>query len=104
MQCPTRPGADGDRSDTETFHIGRLAIHSADHDPLVVDWRAPIAEPFYRATGRDPQGLVLRRHLALEGRRVVGVEDERFVAPGSLGDSGRSDRRRWIGRPRAAGS
>ena len=69
--------------DAETFHIGRLAIHSADHDPLVVDWRAPIAEPFYRATGRDPQGLVLRRHLALEGRRVVGLEDERFAAPGS---------------------
>jgi DNA helicase IV len=67
----------------ETFHIGRLAIHDADHDPLVVDWRAPIAEPFYRATGRDPQGLVLRRHLALEGRRVVGLEDERFSAPGS---------------------
>ncbi len=70
---------------TETFHIGRLAIHSADHDPLVVDWRAPVAEPFYRATGRDPQGLVLRRHLALEGRRVVGLEDERFAAPGSEG-------------------
>ena len=68
---------------TETFHIGRLAIHSADHYPLVVDWRAPIAEPFYRATGRDPQGLVLRRHLALEGRRVVGLEDERFGVPGS---------------------
>ena len=49
----------------------------------MVDWRAPIAEPFYRATGRDPQGLVLRRHLALEGRRVVGLEDERFSLPGS---------------------
>jgi DNA helicase IV len=65
---------------TEVFHIGRLAIHDADLEPLVVDWRAPIAEPFYRATGRDPQGLVLRRHLALDGRRVVGVEDERFSA------------------------
>ncbi len=78
----TEPGTD---PSTETFHIGRLAIHSADHDPLVVDWRAPIAEPFYRATGRDPQGLVLRRHLALEGRRVVGLEDERFSAPGAAG-------------------
>jgi len=68
----------GHDPEVETFHIGRLAIHSADHDPLVVDWRAPIAEPFYRATGRDPLGLVLRRHLALEGRRVVGLEDERF--------------------------
>jgi DNA helicase IV len=85
---------DGDRNGaadapprTETFHIGRLAIHSADHDPLVVDWRAPVAEPFYRATGRDPQGLVLRRHLALEGRRVVGLEDERFATPGSVDDA-----------------
>ncbi len=76
-------GTDGGEPAVETFHIGRLAIHSADHDPLVVDWRAPIAEPFYRATGRDPQGLVLRRHLALEGRRVVGLEDERFSLPGS---------------------
>jgi len=44
----------------------------------VVDWRAPVAEPFYRATGRDPMGLVLRRHLAAQGRRIVGIEDERF--------------------------
>jgi DNA helicase IV len=77
-QPPASPpgAANGSGPDTETFHIGRLAIHSADHDPLVVDWRAPIAEPFYRATGRDPQGLVLR---------VVGIEDERFGAPGSSG-------------------
>ena len=81
---------------TEVFHIGRLAIHSGDHEPMVVDWRAPIAEPFYRATGRDPQGLTLRRHLALDGRRVVGVEDERFTVgplgePGSDLDSGGGD-------------
>lgn len=75
-------GNGGQRPRTETFHIGRLAIHGADHEPLVVDWRAPVAEPFYRATGRDPQGLVLRRHLALQGRRVVGVEDERFSPAG----------------------
>ncbi len=81
------PGGEGSggEPETETFHIGRLAVHSADHDPLVVDWRAPIAEPFYRATGRDPQGLVLRRHLALEGRRVVGLEDERFSDTGAAG-------------------
>ena len=72
---------------TETFHIGRLAIHGADHEPLVVDWRAPVAEPFYRATGRDPLGLVLRRHLAMQGRTVVSVEDERFTAPGGPTDT-----------------
>jgi DNA helicase IV len=73
--------------ETETFHIGRLAIHGPDHEPLVVDWRAPVAEPFYRATGRDPLGLVLRRHLALQGRTVVSVEDERFTGPGLVTDT-----------------
>ncbi len=81
----------GDQGDgdpvPETFHIGRLAIHGPDHEPLVVDWRAPVAEPFYRATGRDPLGLVLRRHLALQGRTVVSVEDERFGAPGVVEDT-----------------
>ena len=82
------PGdVDGPDQDTETFHIGRLAIHGADHEPLVVDWRAPVAEPFYRATGRDPLGLVLRRHLSLHGRQVISVEDERFTRPGAVIDT-----------------
>ena len=68
--------------DGEAFHIGRLAVSGTDHDPLVVDWRAPVAEPFYRATGLDPQGLARRRHLAVRGRAVVGVEDEYFAALG----------------------
>src|SRR5580698_735192 len=65
----------------ESFHIGRLAVSGPDHDPLVVDWRAPVAEPFYRATGLDPQGLARRRHLAVRGRTVLGLEDEYFVDP-----------------------
>jgi len=65
----------------ESFHIGRLAVSGPDHEPLVVDWRAPVAEPFYRATGLDPQGLARRRHLAVRGRRVLGLEDEYFVDP-----------------------
>src|ERR1700686_4101694 len=52
----------------ELFHSGRLGVSGEDLEPLVVDWRAPVAEPFYRATGRDPMGLVLRRHLAAPGR------------------------------------
>ncbi len=62
----------------EVFHIGRLAVSGPDREPLVVDWRAPVAEPFYRATGLDPQGLARRRHLAVSGRTVTGVEDEYF--------------------------
>jgi DNA helicase IV len=80
-----RLGQDGA---AERFHIGRLGVSAADLEPLVVDWRAPVAEPFYRATGRDPMGLVLRRHLAAQGRRIVGLEDERFgrggAAPGAV--------------------
>ena len=67
----------------ESFHIGRLAVSGEGHEPLVVDWRAPVAEPFYRATGLDPQGLARRRHLGVRGRTVVGVEDEYFA--GALG-------------------
>ncbi len=76
-RLPEAPGTDG-----ESFHIGRLAVSGEDHEPLVVDWRAPVAEPFYRATGLDPQGLARRRHLAVKGRTVVGVEDEYFAATG----------------------
>jgi DNA helicase IV len=63
----------------ESFHIGRLGVSGDDLEPLVVDWRAPVAEPFYRATGRDPMGLTLRRHIAADGPRVIDIEDERFV-------------------------
>ncbi|HUC37080.1 MAG TPA: hypothetical protein VMR97_08150 [Acidimicrobiales bacterium] len=69
------------RSGLESFHIGRLGVSAEDLEPLVVDWRAPVAEPFYRATGRDPMGLVRRRHLAASGRRVLGIEDELFARP-----------------------
>ena len=67
-----------DREDGESFHIGRLAVSSEDQEPLVVDWRAPVAEPFYRATGVHPMGLHRRRHFATEGRRLLGIEDEVF--------------------------
>ena len=67
-----------DEDDGEAFHIGRLAVSAKDGDPMVVDWRAPIAEPFYRATGRHPMGLARRRHFSTEGRRLLGIEDEVF--------------------------
>jgi len=78
---PDADGADGGLALGESFHIGRLAVSGPDHEPLVVDWRAPVAEPFYRATGLDPQGLARRRHLAVRGRSVLGLEDEYFVDP-----------------------
>src|SRR5690606_31709871 len=62
----------------ETFYIGRIAVSDESQEPLVVDWRAPVAEPFYRATGRAPLGLVRRRHFATRGRKLLGIEDELF--------------------------
>ncbi len=73
---------DLDRQDgkREAFHIGRMGVLDDNLDPLVIDWRAPMAEPFYRATGRDTMGLVLRRHIEVRNRKVLSLEDEWFVA------------------------
>lgn len=68
----------------ETFHIGRLAVSDLEREPVVVDWRAPVAEPFYRATGRQPMGLARRRHFVVQASRLLGIEDELF-GQGHLG-------------------
>ena len=70
-----------DHLDGERLYIGRLAVSDEFNDSLVVDWRAPAAEPFYRATGRHPMGLLRRRHLIMRGRRVVGIDDELLAEP-----------------------
>src|SRR5262249_32954758 len=58
---------------------GRPAVEDEAHSPLVVDWRAPVAEPFYRATAISPMGVVRRRHLLTRrGRDVIGLDDEVF--------------------------
>src|SRR5437868_1572346 len=67
----------GDDS-ADTFYIGRLAVADPQQEPVVVDWRAPVAEAFYRATGREPMGLARRRHFATRGRQLLGIEDELF--------------------------
>ena len=67
-------GAHGNGSgpaDGETYYIGRIAVSDQNQEPVVVDWRAPVAEPFYRATGREPMGLARRRHFATRGRTPV---------------------------------
>jgi DNA helicase IV len=70
----------------DTYYVGRIAVADEDQEPVVVDWRAPVAEPFYRATGRSPMGLVRRRHFATRGRKLLGIEDELFgEASGVLG-------------------
>jgi DNA helicase IV len=62
----------------EQLHVGRIGLTDEGHDTLLVDWRAPAAEPFYRATPAEPHGVVRRRHLRTRGREVLDVEDDVF--------------------------
>ena len=65
-----------DRTDGEIRYIGRIGVRDADYEPLVIDWRAPAAEPFYRATPANPMQVVRRRVLRCRGDRVVAIEDD----------------------------
>ncbi|MEV1020876.1 UvrD-helicase domain-containing protein [Streptomyces sp. NPDC050264] len=68
--------ADNTADIAETLHIGRIGVLDADYSPLVIDWRAPAAAPFYRSTPVDPGRVVRRRVIRSKGRRVLGVEDD----------------------------
>ncbi|MBB5797615.1 HelD family protein [Streptomyces caelestis] len=61
-----------------THHIGRIGLRrdDADRTPVLIDWRADVARPFYLATGHTPMGLRRRRHIATDGRRVTHLHDE----------------------------
>ncbi|WP_405763549.1 AAA family ATPase [Streptomyces sp. NBC_01420] len=67
-----------DLSDGAAHHIGRIGIREddAEHTPLLIDWRAPVARPFYLATNHTPMGLRRRRHITTEGRAVTELHDE----------------------------
>ncbi|AJP02241.1 helicase [Streptomyces cyaneogriseus subsp. noncyanogenus] len=67
---------DGTADIAETLHIGRMGVLDEDYTPLVIDWRAPAAAPFYRSTPVDPGRVVRRRVIRSKGRRVLGVEDD----------------------------
>ena len=65
-----------DRTDGEIRYVGRIGVRDADYEPLVIDWRARAAEPFYRATPVNPMDVVRRRVLRCSGDRVIGIEDD----------------------------
>ena len=71
-------GGDGVEEPHGRYYIGRVGVWDDDQEPVVVDWRAPIAEAFYRATGRMPMGLERRRHFVSRGRELLAIEDELF--------------------------
>jgi DNA helicase IV len=72
-----------DEDNGPSWYIGRRHVEDSAGDPVVVDWRAPVAIPFYRATFRDPLGLERRRRFILDGRELVDLLDEDFDDPAS---------------------
>ncbi|MGM1076466.1 HelD family protein [Streptomyces sp. H28] len=67
-----------DLSPGDSHHIGRIGLRDddADRTPVLIDWRADVARPFYLATGHTPMGLRRRRHISTEGREVTALHDE----------------------------
>jgi AAA domain/UvrD-like helicase C-terminal domain len=71
-----------------SFHIGRRHVHAPDGTPAVIDWRAPVSRPFYRATAGEPMGLKLRRRFGFAAGELTAYEDEPFGADvGATGPS-----------------
>ncbi|MFF5028055.1 HelD family protein [Streptomyces collinus] len=69
-------GAEGER-----FYIGRRHVHDAGGDPMVIDWRAPVSQPFYRASKKDPMDVGLRRRFGYTGGALTAYEDEHLSDP-----------------------
>src|SRR5580704_9089959 len=68
----------GDTQPAEQFHIGRRHVHDPEGHPAVIDWRAPISRPFYRASQADPMDLDRRRRFGFSGGQLTAYEDEVF--------------------------
>ncbi len=76
------PGAEqAEGADGERFYIGRRHVHDADGDPMVIDWRAPVSQPFYRASKKDPMDIGLRRRFGYTGGDLTAYEDEHLSDP-----------------------
>jgi DNA helicase IV len=82
-------GISGDGVAGHSFHIGRRHVHAPDGTPAVIDWRAPVSRPFYRASGADPMNLALRRRFGFSGGELTAYEDEPFTTDRSAESFGR---------------
>ncbi|MEU9344631.1 UvrD-helicase domain-containing protein [Streptomyces sp. NPDC048278] len=76
------PGADqAEGAYGERFYIGRRHVHDHDGDPMVIDWRAPVSQPFYRASKKDPMDIALRRRFGYTRGDITAYEDEHLSDP-----------------------
>jgi len=76
------PGAEqAEGAEGERFYIGRRHVHDHDGDPMVIDWRAPVSQPFYRASKKDPLDVSLRRRFGYTRGEITAYEDEHLSDP-----------------------
>ncbi|MFI9112519.1 HelD family protein [Streptomyces venezuelae] len=68
----------------QRFYIGRRHVHDADGDPMVIDWRAPVSQPYYQASKKNPQDVGLRRRFGYTGGELTAYEDEHLSDPEEL--------------------
>jgi DNA helicase IV len=74
-----------DTDDGDRWHVGRRHVEDDRGDPVVVDWRAPVSAPFYRATVVDPLGLVRRLRYSVADREILALHDEDLTDPDAAG-------------------
>ncbi|GAA4316108.1 AAA family ATPase [Streptomyces venetus] len=87
LHAPAREEAEG--AEGERFYIGRRHVHDADGDPMVIDWRAPVSQPFYRASKKDPMDVALRRRFGYTGGDLTAYEDEHLSDPAEAAKTSR---------------
>ncbi|MGW7461374.1 HelD family protein [Streptomyces sp. NPDC054797] len=75
------PGQADPEAPNGPLYIGRRHVHDAHGDPMVIDWRAPVSQPFYRASRTDPQDVALRRRFGYTGGELTAYEDEHLCDP-----------------------
>ncbi|WP_086601331.1 HelD family protein [Streptomyces swartbergensis] len=84
------PGAEqAEGAEGERFYIGRRHVHDHDGDPMVIDWRAPVSQPFYRASKKNPMDIALRRRFGYTGGDLTAYEDEHLSDPAEAAKTSR---------------
>ena len=69
------------RFETEngTLYVGKRRISDDDGEHLVINWQAPAAAPFYRATFDEPLGVLRKRDFKTKKNRVLDFDETVFA-------------------------
>ncbi len=100
LRAPGAEQAEGARG--ERFYIGRRPVHDAGGDPMVIDWRAPVSQPIYRASKKTPMDVALRRRFGYTGGDLTAYEDEHLSDPADSSEAAATSKllQQEIERPR----